>query len=289
MLYLATHTTRYLYEEPVAQCLNEARLKPRSFQGQKLHEFRFHVDPEPAMLETRRDYFGNDVTTFAVFRTHAHMSATATSVVEVTGPEWDPKDVSVSWEETRELLRAHPTDELMEAYEFAFGSPFVPQLSHLASYAKQSFAPGRRLAEAAEELSGRIYKDFEYSPAATSIDTPIEKVFANRKGVCQDFAHVMIGSLRSLGLAARYVSGYLRSGTNYQGADASHAWVSVFLPGGGWMDLDPTNNVRPSNGHVTLGWGRDYGDITPVKGVSLGGGKQIVEVAVRVEPVKKND
>jgi transglutaminase-like putative cysteine protease len=287
MVYLATHTTRYLYDEPVSQCLNEVRLTPRATRGQKLHKFRLDVDPEPAMLETRTDYFGNDVTTFAVLRTHERMTATATSVVEVTAPDWDPREADITWEDTRELLRAHPSDELMAAYEFAFESPFVPSLRPLADYAKLTFRPGRRLTEAAEELSQRVYREFKYSPAATSIDTPLAKVLGNRKGVCQDFAHIMIGSLRAMGLAARYVSGYLRSGANYQGADASHAWVSVFVPGAGWLDFDPTNNVRPTDGHVTLGWGRDYGDITPVKGVSLGGGRQIVEVAVQVKPLEE--
>jgi transglutaminase-like putative cysteine protease len=266
----------------VSQSLTEARLTPRSFPGQHLREARIRVHPEPAVLEQRRDYFGNEVTTFSVFRTHDEFSATATSVVDVQAvrPETAPE---VSWEAARDELAAHPDPALLEAYEFVFESPFIAIAPELAEYVRPTFLPGRPLVNAVSELSRRIHREFLYQPKSTSIDMPLLEVFANRRGVCQDFAHVMIGALRSLGLAARYVSGYLRSGAVYQGADASHAWASVFVPGAGWLDFDPTNDARPSDGHVTLGWGRDYGDVTPVKGIALGGGKQIVEVDVRVE------
>ncbi|MEQ1884581.1 MAG: transglutaminase family protein [Bryobacteraceae bacterium] len=289
MLYQATHTTRYLYDEPVAQCLSEARLTPRAIPGQILHQTRLHVEPEPAMLESRKDYFGNDVTTFAVFRMHETFSATATSIVEVT-----PRPIEASaevlkpelpWEAARNLLSEHPDADTLDAYEFIFDSPFVAAAPELADYAKPTFPKGRPLVDAVAELSHRIYKEFHYEPKSTSIDMPLLEVLEIRRGVCQDFAHVMIGALRSLRLSARYVSGYLKSGTTYQGADASHAWVSVFIPGAGWLDFDPTNDCRPKDGHVTLSWGRDYGDVTPVKGIALGGGEQIVEVAVRVDPV----
>jgi transglutaminase-like putative cysteine protease len=285
MLYQATHVTRYLYDEPVSQCLNEARLTPRNMPGQALHQFRLRVDPEPALLECRKDYFGNDVTSFAVFRTHDRFSATATSVVEVQ-PRPAEGVPDIAWEDARDLLASHSNPSLLEAYEFVFDSPFVAAEAPLAQYASLSFAPGRSLTEAVAELSHRVHAEFRYQPKSTSIEMPLLHVFENRCGVCQDFAHVMIGALRSLRLAARYVSGYLRSGATYQGADASHAWVSVFVPGAGWLDFDPTNDVRPSEGHVTIGWGRDYGDVTPVKGVALGGGTQIVEVEVRVEPLE---
>jgi len=290
MLYQATHLTRYLYDEPVSQSLSEARLTPRDFPGQVLHQSRLHVDPEPAMFEVRKDYFGNDVTTFAVFRMHDHFSATAISVVEVQPRpiESTPEILrpELRWEDARDQLRSHSGDDLLAAYEFVFDSPYVTASPELTGYARPSFAAGRLLVEAVAELSHRIHGDFHYAPRSTSIDMPLPEVFENRRGVCQDFAHVMIGALRSLHLAARYVSGYLRSGATYQGADASHAWVSVFIPGAGWLDFDPTNDVRPSEGHVTLGWGRDYGDVTPVKGIALGGGKQIVEVEVRVDPME---
>jgi transglutaminase-like putative cysteine protease len=136
-----------------------------------------------------------------------------------------------------------------------------------------------------DDLSHRIHTEFKYEPNTTSIDTPVLEALKAKRGVCQDFSHVMIGALRSQRLAARYVSGYLRSGADYQGAEASHAWVSVLVPGAGWLDIDPTNNVRPGTGHLTLAWGRDYGDVVPVKGVALGGGSHTVEVEVRMEPV----
>jgi transglutaminase-like putative cysteine protease len=148
----------------------------------------------------------------------------------------------------------------------------------------KSLTPGRPLAEAAREMATRINKDFKYKPKSTSIHMPLLNVFELRRGVCQDFAHIMIGALRTCRLAARYVSGYLRSGANLQGSEASHAWVSVFIPGYGWLDLDPTNDVIPSAGHVTVAWGRDFGDVTPVKGITLGGGKHSVEVEVTVRP-----
>jgi transglutaminase-like putative cysteine protease len=284
MVYQATHVTRYRYEWPVSQSQSEARLTPRTFPGQTLHEFRIHIQPEPAVLETRKDYFGNDVTAFAVFRTHDQFSATAVSIVEVEPKSWGMIP-TISWEATRDQIAAQRDPALLEPYEFVFDSPYVAAAPELANYAGSTFSPGRPLIDAVTELSHRIHAEFRYEPKSTSIDMPLLEVLGNRRGVCQDFAHIMIGALRSLRLPARYVSGYLKSGAAYQGADASHAWVSVYVPGIGWFDFDPTNDVRPSEGHVTLGWGRDYGDVTPVKGVALGGGEQIVEVEVRVEPI----
>jgi len=155
----------------------------------------------------------------------------------------------------------------------------------VAEYARPVFAPGRPLVESLRELQHRINGEFEYKPQSTEIGVPLQEVLEKRHGVCQDFAHVMIGALRSAGLAARYVSGYLRSGKDVQGAEASHAWVSAYVPGVGWVDFDPTNDVMPTDGHVTVGWGRDYGDVTPLKGVALGGGGQTVDVEVHVAPL----
>ena len=284
MVYQAIHITRYRYQSPVSQSLSETRLTPRTFPGQTLHESRIHIQPEPAVLEHRRDYFGNDVTTFAVFKSHDHFSATAVSVVEVDPKPWEMIPM-ISWEVTRDQIAGQSDAALLDPYEFIFDSPYVAAAPELADYAGSTFIPGRHLVDAVTELSHRIHAEFRYEPESTSIDMPLLEVLGNRRGVCQDFAHIMIGTLRSLRLPARYVSGYLRSGAMYQGAGASHAWVSVFVPGSGWLDFDPTNDVRPSDGHVTLGWGRDYGDVTPVKGIALGGGEQIVEVEVRVEPI----
>jgi transglutaminase-like putative cysteine protease len=242
------------------------------------------VHPAPAVLDHRKDYFGNDVTTFAVFQTHDRFSATATSVVGVE-PRVIRELPGIAWESVRDQLAEQVDAASLEAYEFVFDSPYVSAAPALAEFAKPSFSPGRPMAVAVMDLSHRIHSEFLYKPKSTSIDMPLLDVFASRRGVCQDFAHIMIGALRSLRLAARYVSGYLRSGADYKGAEASHAWVSVFIPGFGWMNLDPTNDVMPGDGHVTLAWGRDYGDVTPVKGIALGGGKQTIEVEVRVESI----
>ena len=285
MLYRATHITRYVYEQPVSQCLTEARLIPRSFDGQTLRESRIAVEPEPAVSGRRRDYFGNEVATFEVFQRHDRLTATATSLVEVV-PRTASDLPPAPWDDARRLLVEHPDDASLAAYEFTFGSSFVTTNTTLAEYGRPTFTPGRPMAGAVLELAARIHAEFRYQPKSTSIDVPLTKVLKQREGVCQDFAHLMIGVLRSFGLAARYVSGYLRSRKEYLGAEASHAWVSVYIPGYGWLDIDPTNNVIPSGAHITLAWGRDYGDVSPVKGITLGGGGQTVQVEVRVEPVE---
>jgi len=285
MLLEATHITRYLYQEPVSQCLSEARVTPRGFPGQRVVRTRIEIHPEPAVMEERTDYFGNHVHSYSLFRSHDRFTTTATSVVEVEARSPGPPS-EIPWERARDQVSAQADDGTLAAFEFVFESPFVALLPELAVYGREVFLPGRPLADAVQELSHRIHGDFTYLPKSTSIDTPLQEVFHNRCGVCQDFSHIMIGVLRSLRLPARYVSGYLRSGRNYQGADASHAWVSAYVPGTGWLSFDPTNDVIPSDGHVTVGWGRDYGDVTPVKGIALGGGRQTVEVDVYVHPVE---
>jgi len=284
MRYRATHSTRYRYDAAVSQCQSEVRLTPRALPWQALIESRIQATPEPASIEAHKDYFGNDVTTFTILESHDRFTIVSTSVVDVQ-PRPHSLAVDPPWETVRDELAAHARPETLEAFEYVFDSPFVTAGPELTAYARPSFLPERGLLEAVDDLSHRIHAEFRYEPDATSIDTPVLEALKARRGVCQDFSHVMIGALRSLRLPARYVSGYLRSGADYQGAEASHAWVSVYVPGAGWMDLDPTNDVRPATGHLTLGWGRDYGDVTPVKGIALGGGSQIVEVEVRVEPV----
>lgn len=287
MRYQATHLTTYRYEFPVAQCLSEARLMPLTLPWQSVSDFRIDVDPAPAALHHRQDYFGNDVARFSIFQTHDRFTVTSSSIVEIASPPPEP-DTKISWEDASAQLAAHPGSDLLRAYEFSFASPYVPALPELAEYARRSFSPGRPLVEAAMDLSRRIHQEFIYKPDSTSIDMPLAEVFARRQGVCQDYSHVMIGALRSHRLAARYVSGYLRSGATYLGAEASHAWVGVYIPGFGWLDLDPTNNVRPGTGHITVAYGRDYGDVTPVNGISLGGGGQTIDVEVHVVPLKDN-
>ena len=194
--------------------------------------------------------------------------------------------VTLAWEDqfaTNSPCRMD--EESTAASEFIFESPYVSLVKAVAEYARISFTPGRSVVDSVRELNHRIHDEFIYKPESTSIEVPLQELMEKRHGVCQDFAHVMIGGIRSVGLAARYVSGYLRSGADMQGAEASHAWVlGLPVPGAGWVDFDPTNDVMPNEGHVTVGWGRDFGDVTPVKGVALGGGGQTVEVEVHVVP-----
>jgi transglutaminase-like putative cysteine protease len=285
MRYRATHTSRYRYDATVSQCQSEVRLTPRGLPWQALIESRIEATPGPASVEAHKDYFGNDVTTFTILESHERFTIVATSVVDV---QRRPVSAAgdVAWEAARDELAAHERPDTLEAFEYVFDSPFVVAGPELLAYARPSFPAGRGLLEAVDHLAHRIHAEFKYQPNATNIDTPLLEALKARRGVCQDFSHVMIGALRSLRLSARYVSGYLRSGADYQGSEASHAWVSVYLPGSGWVDVDPTNDLRPSTGHVTLGWGRDYGDVTPVKGIALGGGQQIVEVEVRVDEIE---
>ncbi len=284
MLYRITHSTRYAYPSPATQCYSEARLTPRALPSQRLLEHRLHVVPSPAFLSSHKDYLGNDVSTFAVFDRHERFEAAASSVVEVE-PLRRGIHPSPAWEAARDTLAQPLAPDSIAASEFVFDSPYVSTHAELREYARPTFTPGRPLFSALQELTARIHDEFRYQPLSTSIDTPLLEVFNNRRGVCQDFAHLMIGVLRSLRLAARYVSGYIRSDPQFQGAEASHAWVSVFDPANGWLSFDPTNNLMPSDAHVTLAWGRDYGDVTPMKGLTLGGGGQSVEVEVRVFPL----
>lgn len=285
MLYRATHTTRYAYDATVSLCQSEVRLTPRTLPWQTLVEARIETTPAPVSVERHADYFGNEVHGFTILENHDRFSTVATSLIEVR-PRKFAGVPDVPWDHVRDTLAAHEDFETLEAFEFVFDSPFVTGAPGLSDYAGASFPPGRPIVAAVEDLAHRIHADFTYTPKATRIDTPLGEVLRLKKGVCQDFSHVMIGALRTMGVAARYVSGYVRSGASFQGAEASHAWVSVFVPGAGWLDFDPTNDVRPDTEHITVAWGRDYGDVAPVKGVALGGGHQIVEVAVRVDPVE---
>jgi transglutaminase-like putative cysteine protease len=285
MLYRIIHSTRYTYSSPVTQSFTEARVTPRAMPGQQVREHSLEVNPFPAFMQERRDYFGNNVSTFAVLEKHDRFAAVASSVVEVA-PTDGVNPSSPSWEAVRDQVAIPLAADSIAASEFIFDSPYVSALPELREYARPTFWPGRPLQEALQDLTSRIHAEFIYQPKSTSIDTPLGEVLRSRKGVCQDFAHLMIGALRSLGLPARYVSGYIRSGPQFQGAAASHAWVAAFDPQTGWRGFDPTNNLRTSDAHITLAWGRDYSDVAPVKGLTLGGGGQSVEVEVRVQPLQ---
>jgi transglutaminase-like putative cysteine protease len=287
MQYQVTHTTTYEYSEPVSLCQNLAHLTPRDVPEQQCLRTALSVAPQPAVLSDRIDYFGNPSTFFAVQEPHRELVATASHLIRLAPrPAPDPA-ASPPWEEVRDRLPADRSLATLEAYQFVFGSRYTPASPELAAYALHPFAPGRPFLESVLDLTARIHHDFVYDPRATTVATPLKEVFAKRRGVCQDFAHLELACLRSLGLAARYVSGYLCTNPTHGqrrllGADATHAWLSVWCPRLGWVDVDPTNDLVPSDKHILLAWGRDYDDVSPIKGVILGGGQHVVQVGVEV-------
>jgi transglutaminase-like putative cysteine protease len=282
MILQAVHTTTYSYSEPVSLCHTEVRLKPRSDRGQRLIEHRLTVEPEPSSMVARRDFFGNEVTMLTIDEPHETLHIVAASVIENRGAEAIHPALTPPWEQVLKAVKERRPERAFAAYQFTFESPRVPLTRAFAEYAVPSFTAKRPILECAADLCQRIFTDFTYDREATTVNTSVEHALRTRLGVCQDFAHVMIACLRVLGLPARYVSGYLRTGG--AAAHASHAWLSIYCPGFDWLDLDPTNNVMPSTDHVTLGWGRDYSDVPPVKGVVLGGGEQSIAVEVRLAP-----
>ncbi len=280
MRYRTRHTTTYFYGEDVSLCHNEVRLTPRSDADQTLIEFRLDIDPMPESVVSRTDYFGNTATFFCIHEPHRRLEISAESIVEVVPRNEPVFSWSPAWEDARLQTR-----EDIGALQFALDGGFIETSDAFREYAEPSFPPGQSILIGVNELCGRIHADFKYEPKATQVDTPVDVALRSRRGVCQDFSHVMIACLRSMGLAARYVSGYIRSGPDRVGAEASHAWVSAYCPGFGWVDFDPTNNRLAGTGeHVTLAWGRDYTDVSPMKGVMVGGGEHLVNVAVGVVP-----
>jgi transglutaminase-like putative cysteine protease len=287
MLLRTAHTTRYAYRRPVSVCHTEVHLTPRMRVNQTVLESELAANPAPDFSSSHEDYFGNEVTAFAIEEPHRELTITARSLVALTPRSPLEIELSPSWEEVREQVRRGATPETFEAGQFIFESPLIQLGPAFAAYASASFPARRRFLEGVDDLSRRIFTDFRYDQRATTVTTPVAEVLGSRRGVCQDFAQLMIACMRSLDLPARYVSGYVRSDGSLVGAAASHAWVSVYCPTFGWQDFDPTNNLQPEE-HITLAWGRDYSDVTPVKGVALGGGEQevsvVVEVSERVTP-----
>ena len=288
MRYRVIHRTEYRYSEPVDSGYNEARLLPRGLDRQQVLSSSLVIDPPPADQRERTDYFGNRVVAFSLDRPHRSLTVTSSSEVLVD-PRLDGLDLfaGASWEQARSAVREATDTEGLLARDLTLASELVPLGAELAAYAVPSFGPGRPLLDAVHDLMSRIHRDFRYDPEFTTLSTPLAEVLAHRRGVCQDFAHLAIGCLRSQGLAARYVSGYIETlpppgKPRLIGADASHAWFSVFVPDCGWVDFDPTNNQLPESRHITVAWGRDYADVTPLKGVIFGGGRMQLSVAVDV-------
>ena len=287
MKYKVTHKTTYEYAEPVPVCQNIVYLTPRSTPYQTCGRHRLTVRPQPAVNHRRVDYFGNTSHAFTIDKAHRQLQITATSNVELSPRELPKNAATAAWELVRSSLPSDRSPAGLDTYQFAFRSPHVPMLPQITEFAAKSFAPDRPILEALADLNTRIHSEFKYDPQATTVNTPIGEVIEKRRGVCQDLSHLMLGCLRSLGIAARYVSGYLQTHwpedeVQWVGADASHAWVSVYCGDAGWGDVDPTNNSFPTTEHLTVAWGRDYSDVCPVAGMFVGGGKHQLSVAVEV-------
>jgi transglutaminase-like putative cysteine protease len=285
------HETHYRYASPVVLSQQLLHLAPRVLPWQAVHSHRVSVDPAPGEFDEREDYYGNRTVHLLLAAPHEELVVHAESDVEVAPREKAAlKAPPIPWEAVRERLRSLTEPPLTEPAAFLYESPHVEIWREITDYAARSFPRGRAMLDATLDLARRIHKDFTFDRKATSVATPLRQVLKQRRGVCQDFAHLMISSLRAMGLAARYVSGYILTvpppgRPRRVGADASHAWVSVHCgEAAGWIDIDPTNDCLVDDEHVTLGWGRDFGDVTPMRGVILGGGEQALEVRVTVTP-----
>jgi len=329
MLLRVIHETVYEYAPAVSNAQHVAHLRPVDTAAQRVLEHALHIDPPPAQRSEALDVFGNRRTFFSLPFTHASLRVRAESLLETHAPprpagadvgagvgedgdgndpgaEGGPPEPSLPWDAVRDGLRYHRGAPYASAAEFTFASPYVPRHADFVAYARPSFPPGRALLPAARDLMSRIHADFTYAAASTDVGTPALEALAMRRGVCQDFAHIMIACLRGLGLAARYVSGYLLTQPppgqpRLVGSDASHAWVAVWVPhagdaerqeggcadgtvGGAWHDLDPTNDRVPGEDYVTLAVGRDYADVSPLRGVIHGGARHVLRVGVTVAP-----
>ena len=299
-LLAVEHLTHYAYAAPVDLAQHLAYLRPLDDGvSQHVEMFDLTIDPPPAYQRPDRDGFDNARLAFTLVAPHRELSVRAGARVRVSAAEpLDPR-VTATWESVRERLRFAAGAPFEPAAEFAVPSPYVPRLAALREWAAPSFVADRPVAEVAIDLMDRLHREFTYRSASTTLDTPLGEVLARREGVCQDFAHLMIGALRMHGLAARYASGYLlttpvhgsEADAPMLGADASHAWLAVWCPISGdtpgsaarWLELDPTNNLLPGESHIRLAVGRDYGDVTPLRGVIRGGGAHRLTVSVRTQ------
>jgi transglutaminase-like putative cysteine protease len=293
--YVVVHETSYEYDQPVGLSRQIVHLAPRPLPWQVCRSHELTVTPDPEILEVRSDAFGNPITAFFIEAEHTSLVVHAESWVDVATRVYPEPQHTPPWDAVRARLAyaagrpPHPSD--LEAMRFLYESSRVRNKRELAAWTLACFPPGTPLLVGVEALMKRIHSELTFDPKATTVSTPVMEVFERRRGVCQDFAHLMLSCLRSIGLAARYVSGYLLTRPppgrpRLVGADASHAWVSVYCPEYGWIDADPTNGVFPDLEHVTVGWGRDYDDVIPLRGVLLGGGEHELDIAVTVAPAE---
>jgi len=297
LLYEITHTTTFDYLGDVSVSHHLLKLAPRQYFRQDCLSHNLEIIPQPATLSVHRDYFANASHFVGIESPHQQLAIKSRSRVAVALTFVPEPLETPPWETVRSRCRDDHSGRSLEAHEFTYPSPLVPLGDDFADYARISFPAERPVLDAVSDLTRRIHEDFTFDAGATTVTTPVADVFKSRRGVCQDFAHFQMACLRSIGLPARYVSGYIETdpppgGTKLRGADASHAWVSFFCPSIGWLDLDPTNDCLPSLRHITIGWGRDYGDVSPIRGVLVGGQNQTLRVSVDVNalgPWERND
>lgn len=291
MKYTIRHATFYSYTEPVPVCHNQVHLSPRNTPNQTCNEHQLVIEPVPSIRSKRLDFFGNYVDYFSIQEAHEGLDVTATSLVEVTPPLARKLSESPAWEDVAGFIPRNLSPDGLAVYHFTLPSPRIAPAAALREYVLPSFPKRRPIAEGVRDLTARIHTEFAFDPKATTVHTPPEDLLVLKRGVCQDFAHLAIGCLRSLGLAARYVSGYVCTAPppgmpRLLGADASHAWVSVYCGPLEWIDFDPTNDAVVGDSHITIGWGRDYADICPIQGVFVGGGEHSMNVGVDVIPAQ---
>ncbi len=293
MIFNVKHTTKYEYNAPVIYCHNIATLRPRESKGQQLLDYKIQITPQPAEISERIDYFGNYITRFSIQTEHIELKVTTKSKIVRDYAQFQDSFFSeacrgITLDQTLLALRSTDPD-ILDARQYILESIFIGRAdNNIRDYAEVSFKRNRSVFDAAFELMQRIYTDFQFVSGFTSISTPVAEVMKEKKGVCQDFAQIAIACIRAVGLPARYVSGYIetvppKGKEKLVGADASHAWFSIFIPGFGWVDFDPTNNLIPMDQHIVVGWGRDYYDVPPLKGVVYGSGKSKLKVAVDIQ------
>lgn len=291
MRYAVSHKTIYHYNNAVSVSHHLIRLTPRQLAHQRLLNHQMRTEPTPAVMDSHCDYFGNIVNFVTIEGPHRQLSVHSECEINVVSKPTVRPETTPAWETVRELCRGDSYNSAGNTCEFAFASPLIPLKPEFAQYAALAFPAGKPVLEAGVDLMNRIYKDFEFDPESTTVATPIEQVFRQRRGVCQDFAQLQIACLRALGLPARYVSGYLETlppagQPRLVGADASHAWIQLWCGEAGWIDLDPTNDLIPGERHITLAWGRDFADVSPMRGVLVGSGNHQLKVAVDVMPLE---
>ncbi len=290
MIYQVTHRTTFTYTQPVAISNHVLRLTPRAHPRQHSLRSIIVVDPLPSGRSDGKDYYGNPLTHLTIQSPHSALVVEAQTLVDVTKPESLHLDQSLAWDQVAQHLQGSTDTAILDAQQFLYDSPYVTIDDATFEFVRECFPPGRPILAGVMDLTSRIFREFTYEGGVTDVSTPVKDVLTSRKGVCQDFAHVEIAALRSLGLSARYISGYLlthppEGQEKLVGADASHAWLSTWCPDIGWVDFDPTNNCIPSDEHITLAWGRDYGDVSPINGFMVGGGHHTPTVSVDVSPV----